>query len=99
MFVPVQQNSDDPLLLGLKQEEVRNSEDQCEGVLVRVTERLQKHYLSVRRLIRAQAQSATARVPTLQTKVEELKMMDAELDCLKKNKDNVQFLQVLHLLL
>lgn len=84
--------------MGLKQEEVRETEDHCEGVLVRVTECLQKHYLSVRRLIRAQAQNTTAQVPTIQTKVEELKMMDAELDCLEKNEDNVLFLQVLHLL-
>uniref|UniRef100_A0A3Q3BH97 Tripartite motif-containing protein 16-like protein n=1 Tax=Kryptolebias marmoratus TaxID=37003 RepID=A0A3Q3BH97_KRYMA len=74
-------------------EEARETEDHCESVIVCVTECLQKHYLSVRRLIRAQAEEAGARVPALGLKVEEMKAADAELERLARSENSARFLQ------
>lgn len=54
--------------------------------------------MSVRKMIAAQAEDAMAQVPTLKTKLEEIKKLDAELDHLAQSENSVQFLQVVHLL-
>ncbi|XP_061583067.1 tripartite motif-containing protein 16-like [Cololabis saira] len=79
------------------QEEARQAEDYCESAIVRVIDCLQKHYLSVRELIRAQEEAAAAQVhislQNLEMKMEEIKKTDAELDSLAQTESSVHFLE------
>ncbi|KAM4588359.1 tripartite motif-containing protein 16-like protein isoform 2-T2 [Odontesthes bonariensis] len=79
------------------QEEAIKTEDYCESILVEVIDRLQKHFMSTRELIGAQAEAAAAQVyisqQTLERKMEEMKKRDAQLDCLAQSESSVHFLQ------
>lgn len=84
--------------LCVQQEEARQTEDQCEGVVVSVIDSLQRHYNSVREQIGAQQEAATAQVhsfiQSVEDKMEEVKKRDAELDRLAQTDSDVHFLQV-----
>ncbi|XP_022601434.1 tripartite motif-containing protein 16-like protein isoform X1 [Seriola dumerili] len=79
------------------QEEARQTEDYCEGVVVSIINSLQRHYQSVKELIGAQQETATAQVhssiQSLKAKMEEMKKRDAELDHLAQTDSDVHFLQ------
>ncbi|XP_051270572.1 tripartite motif-containing protein 16 [Dicentrarchus labrax] len=79
------------------QEEARDTDDYCESVLVSVIDSLQRHYLSVRELIRRQEEAAAAQVQislqTLQVKIEEMKKRSAELEHLAQTDNDVHFLE------
>ncbi|AWP02849.1 putative tripartite motif-containing protein 16-like [Scophthalmus maximus] len=79
------------------QEEARQTVDHCEMVLVSVMDSIQRHYLSVKKLIGAQEKAAVAQVhvfiQTLETKMQEMRKRDAELDQLAQVDSNVHFLQ------
>ncbi|KAG7219275.1 hypothetical protein INR49_019223 [Caranx melampygus] len=79
------------------QEEARQTEDHCEGVVVSVIDSLQRHYNSVRKHIGAQQEAATAQVhsliQSLENKIEEVKKRDTELDHLAQTDSDVHFLQ------
>ncbi|XP_019942122.2 tripartite motif-containing protein 16-like protein isoform X1 [Paralichthys olivaceus] len=79
------------------QEEVRQTADYCEAVLVSVIDSLQRHYLSVRDLIEAQGEAVEAKVhvsvQTLEAEMEEMEKRDDELDRLARMDSNVCFLQ------
>ncbi|XP_022601436.1 tripartite motif-containing protein 16-like protein isoform X3 [Seriola dumerili] len=80
-----------------RQEEARQTEDYCEGVVVSIINSLQRHYQSVKELIGAQQETATAQVhssiQSLKAKMEEMKKRDAELDHLAQTDSDVHFLQ------
>lgn len=90
------QNPTDLIHLYIQQEEVRETQDYCEGVLVSVIDSLQRHYMSVRELIRGHGEEAAAQVQTslqtLQDKMEDIKKRDSEL---AQTDSDVHFLQVL----
>ncbi|XP_023134696.2 tripartite motif-containing protein 16-like [Amphiprion ocellaris] len=79
------------------EDEAMQTVDDCESIIVGVIDSLQKHFLSVKRLITAQGEAAAAQVHdslrNLKVKVEELKKRDAELDHLAQNQSNIDFLQ------
>ncbi|XP_040888987.1 tripartite motif-containing protein 16-like protein isoform X2 [Toxotes jaculatrix] len=79
------------------QEEARQTEDYCESVVVSVISSLQEHYLSVRALIGAQEEEATAwvqvSIKTLEAKMQEMKKRVSELDHLAEVDSNVHFLK------
>ncbi|XP_029286501.1 tripartite motif-containing protein 16-like [Cottoperca gobio] len=79
------------------QEEVRESQDYCESVLVGIIDSLQRHYMSVREMIRGHEEEAAAQLQsslqTLQVKLEELKKRNVELDQLAQTDSDVYFLQ------
>ncbi|XP_074490975.1 tripartite motif-containing protein 16-like protein [Sebastes fasciatus] len=79
------------------QEEARETQDYCESILAGIVDSLQRHYMSVRELIRGQEEEAAAPVQmslqTLQVKMEEMRKRDAELDHLAQTDDDVHFLQ------
>ncbi|XP_033482716.1 tripartite motif-containing protein 16-like protein isoform X1 [Epinephelus lanceolatus] len=79
------------------QDEARETRDYCESILVSVIDCLQRHYVSVREVIRGHREEATAQVEmslqTLQEKMEEIRKRDAELDRLAQIDNDVQFLQ------
>ncbi|XP_049435772.1 E3 ubiquitin-protein ligase TRIM47-like isoform X3 [Epinephelus fuscoguttatus] len=79
------------------QDEARETRDYCESILVSVIDCLQRHYMSVRELIRGHREEATALVEmslqTLQEKMEKIRKRDAELDRLAQIDNDVQFLQ------
>ncbi|XP_070693044.1 tripartite motif-containing protein 16-like [Pempheris klunzingeri] len=78
-------------------EEVRQTQDYCESVLASVIDSIQRHYLSVRELIRAQAEAATTQVQislqSLKAKMEEMRKRSAELDHLAQTDNNIHFLE------
>ncbi|XP_072238297.1 tripartite motif-containing protein 16-like protein isoform X2 [Leuresthes tenuis] len=78
-------------------EEAIKTEDYCESILVQVIDRLQRHFMSTKELIGAQAEAAAAQVyisqQTLEMKMEEMKKRDAQLDCLAQTESSVYFLQ------
>ncbi|XP_012719145.2 tripartite motif-containing protein 16 isoform X1 [Fundulus heteroclitus] len=73
------------------------TKDDCETAIVRVIDGLQRHYLSVRKLIEAQVEAAEAQIcaslQRLETKIEEVKKMCSELDLLAESDNSVLFLQ------
>ncbi|XP_032368441.1 tripartite motif-containing protein 16-like protein [Etheostoma spectabile] len=79
------------------QEEARETQDYCESVLAGVIDSLQRHYMSVRELIRGREEEAAAQVEislqTLQGKMEEMRKREAELNRLAQTDNDVQFLQ------
>ncbi|XP_037637520.1 tripartite motif-containing protein 16-like isoform X2 [Sebastes umbrosus] len=79
------------------QEEARETQDYCESILAGIVDSLQRHYMSVRELIRGQEEEAAAPVQmslqTLLVKMEEMRKRDAELDHLAQTDDDVHFLQ------
>ncbi len=83
----------------IKQEEARKTEDYCEGVLASVIDSLQRHYLSVKKMIEAQEEAAAAQVQssmqTLQDNIKTTRKRSAELECLAQTDDDVLFLKVL----
>ncbi|KAL7408601.1 hypothetical protein ABVT39_026133 [Epinephelus coioides] len=80
-----------------RQDEAGETQDYCESILVSVIDCLQRHYMSVREVIRGHREEATAQVEmslqTLQEKMEEIRKRDAELDRLAQIDNDVQFLQ------
>ncbi|XP_028431281.1 tripartite motif-containing protein 16 isoform X2 [Perca flavescens] len=80
-----------------KQEEARETQDYCGSVLAGVIDSLQRHYMSVRELIRGHEEEAAAQVEsslqTLQVKMEEMRKRDAELNRLTQTDSDVHFLQ------
>ncbi|XP_071350374.1 tripartite motif-containing protein 16-like protein [Trachinotus anak] len=84
-------------ILGQIEGEARQTADYCEGMVVSVIDSLQTHYQSVRELIGAQQEAATAQVhssiKSLKAKMKETKKRDAELDHLAHTDSDVQFLQ------
>ncbi|XP_031698503.1 tripartite motif-containing protein 16-like isoform X1 [Anarrhichthys ocellatus] len=81
----------------IQEEEGRETQDYCETVLAGIIDSLQRHYMSVRELIRGHEKEAAAQVQsslqTLQVKMEEMKKRDAELDRLAQTDSDVHFLQ------
>ncbi|MEQ2278735.1 hypothetical protein AMECASPLE_002109 [Ameca splendens] len=79
------------------EKEAKKTKDDCETVIVRVIDCLQRHYLSLTKIIEAQAQAAEAQLnvllQNLETKIEEMKKMYAELDLLAQSDHSVLFLQ------
>ncbi|XP_026163738.1 tripartite motif-containing protein 16-like isoform X2 [Mastacembelus armatus] len=79
------------------QEEAEQTQDLCEGIVVGVIGSLQKHCLSVRKLIGAQKKAAAAPIRRslrrLEAKIEELKTRDAELDGLAQTGSDAYFLK------
>ncbi|XP_042352085.1 E3 ubiquitin-protein ligase TRIM47-like isoform X2 [Plectropomus leopardus] len=79
------------------QEEAKETQDYCESILVSVIDSLQRHYMSVRELIRGQGEATAAQLEnslqTLQEKMEETRKRDAELDHLAQSDSDVHFLQ------
>ncbi|XP_068449957.1 tripartite motif-containing protein 16-like protein [Clinocottus analis] len=79
------------------QEEARDTQDSCESVLSGIIDSIQRHYMSVRKLIRGQEEQAAAQVEialqTLQEKMEDMKKRDAELDWLAQTDSDTLFLQ------
>ncbi|XP_054472922.1 tripartite motif-containing protein 16-like protein [Anoplopoma fimbria] len=79
------------------QEKGRETQDYCEAVLVGVIDCLQRHYMSVRKLIRGHEEEAAAQVKisqqALQLKMDEMRKRDAELDSLAQTDSDVHFLQ------
>ncbi|XP_039654011.1 tripartite motif-containing protein 16-like protein isoform X2 [Perca fluviatilis] len=71
------------------QEEARETQDYCESVLAGVIDSLQRHYMSVRELIRGHEEEAAAQVE----KMEEMRKRDAELNRLTQIDSDVHFLQ------
>ncbi|XP_076605239.1 tripartite motif-containing protein 16-like [Chaetodon auriga] len=79
------------------EEEARKTEDSCEGILTRVIDSLQRHYLSVKELIAAQEKAAAAQVQnslqTLQVKMQQTRKRSAQMDCLAQTDNDVHFLK------
>ncbi|KAM6927590.1 tripartite motif-containing protein 16-like [Xenentodon cancila] len=79
------------------QEEAQQAKDYCESIIVGVIDCLQKHYLSVKELIRVQEEAAAAQVhislQTLEMKMKEIKKKYAELDSLAQTESSVHFLE------
>ncbi|XP_070815586.1 tripartite motif-containing protein 16-like protein [Chaetodon trifascialis] len=79
------------------EEEARKTEDSCEGILTRVIDSLQRHYLSVKELIGAQEKAAAAQVQislqTLQMKMEQMRERSTQMDCLAQTDNDVHFLK------
>lgn len=80
------------------QEEARNTEDYCESIYTGIIDSLQRHFLSVKELIRGQQEAAAAQLQislqSMQVKVEELRKRTSQLECLAQTDDDVRFLQV-----
>ena len=83
----------------IKQEEARNTEDHCEAVLAGVIDAIQRHFLSLKKVIRAQREATAARVQTslqtLEVRMNEMRERSAELERLAQTDDDVHFLEVL----
>ncbi|KAK9529046.1 hypothetical protein VZT92_013163 [Zoarces viviparus] len=81
----------------IQEEKGRETQDYCESVLAGIIDSLQRHYMSVKELIRGHEKEAAAQVQsslqTLQVKMEEMKKRDAELDRLAQTDSDVHFLQ------
>ncbi|KAM8866996.1 tripartite motif-containing protein 16-like [Synchiropus picturatus] len=79
------------------QVEAKEAEDFCEGILVRVIDSLQRHYRSVRRMIRAREKAAIAQVDLSiqrsRQSMERMKRREAELGLLARTESDVDFLQ------
>ncbi|XP_028262959.1 tripartite motif-containing protein 16-like protein [Parambassis ranga] len=79
------------------EEEAKQIEDYCQGIIVGVIDALQRHYLTVKELIATQEEETAAQVHksvhALQVRMEEMKKRDAELRCLAQTENNVYFLQ------
>ncbi|XP_068568071.1 tripartite motif-containing protein 16-like isoform X2 [Cebidichthys violaceus] len=75
------------------QEEGSETQDYCEIVLVGIIDSLQRHYMSVRELIRGHEEEAAAQVQASLQKVEEMRKRDDELDHLAQTVSDVHFLQ------
>ncbi|XP_031143638.1 tripartite motif-containing protein 16-like isoform X1 [Sander lucioperca] len=79
------------------QEEARETQDYCESVLAGVIDSLQRHYMSLRELIRGHEEEAAAQVEislqTLQVKMQEMRKRYAELNRLTQTDSDVHFLQ------
>ncbi|XP_053723333.1 tripartite motif-containing protein 16-like [Synchiropus splendidus] len=79
------------------QVEAKEAEDFCEGVLVQVIDSLQRHYRSVRRMIRAREEAAIAQVDLSiqrsRQRMERMKRQEAELGLLARTEGDVDFLQ------
>lgn len=82
----------------VKQVEARNTEDYCECILADVVDFLQRHFLSMKKLIETQEEVVASRVrtslQTLQVKMEELRKRSVELECLAQTDNHIRFLQV-----
>lgn len=93
------QDPTDPTHLCIKQEEARETQDYCESVLAGVIDSLQRHYMSLRELIRGHEEEAAAQVEislqTLQVKMQEMRKRYAELNRLTQTDSDVHFLQVI----
>ncbi|KAM8756246.1 tripartite motif-containing protein 16-like [Acanthopagrus schlegelii] len=83
--------------LELIQEEARNTEDHCEAVLAGVIDAIQRHFLSLKKVIGAQEEAMAARVQTslqtLEVRMNEMRERSAELERLAQTDDNVHFLE------
>ncbi|KAK5872413.1 hypothetical protein PBY51_013120 [Eleginops maclovinus] len=75
------------------QEEVRETQDYCESVLVGVIDCLQRHYMLVRERIKGPETEAQSSLQTLQLKMKELKKRDAELHQFAQTENDVRFLK------
>ncbi|XP_014874467.1 tripartite motif-containing protein 16-like protein [Poecilia latipinna] len=79
------------------EEEAKKTKDDCETVIVEVIDCLQRHYLSVRKLVEDQAEAAAAQINValqdLETKIEEKKKMYDELNLLAQSDNSAFFLQ------
>lgn len=80
------------------QEEARNTEDYCESIYAGIIDSLQRHFLSVKELIRGQQEAAAAQLQislqSMQVKVEELRKRTSQLEHLAQTDDDVSFWQV-----
>ncbi|KAK6321399.1 hypothetical protein J4Q44_G00083750 [Coregonus suidteri] len=75
----------------------RAAEEHCEGVLAGLIDSLQRHYTTVRELIRAQETAVMAQAESslcnLETYMADLKKKDTELAELSQTDDDIHFLQ------
>ncbi|XP_015231531.1 PREDICTED: tripartite motif-containing protein 16-like protein [Cyprinodon variegatus] len=71
--------------------------EDCETIIVRAIDHLQRHCMSMREMIETQAKTVEDQIDitlqNLETKMEEIKKMDAELDRLAESENSVLFLQ------
>ncbi|KAM4740247.1 tripartite motif-containing protein 16-like protein [Anableps anableps] len=78
------------------EKEANKTKDDCEAVIVRVIDCLQRHYLSVRKLIEAQTEAAAAQISVtlqnLETNLEEMKKVYDEMDLLAQSDNSMIFL-------
>lgn len=81
------------------QEEARKTEDYCESTMVSVIDSLQRHFMSVKKLIAVQEEEAANQVQlflkSLQAKKKRVKKWRNELKRLAQMDDDVTFSQVL----
>lgn len=87
------------IIVRIKQEEARNTEDYCEAVLAGVIDSIQRHFMSLKEAIGVQGKATAARVQTslqtLEVKMNETRRRGAELERLAQTDDDVHFLEVL----
>lgn len=86
------------IIVCIKQEEARNTEDYCEAVLAGVIDSIQRNFMSLKKVIGTQGEATAARVQTslqtLQVKMNEMRERGAELEHLAQTDDDVHFLEV-----
>ncbi|XP_032405662.1 tripartite motif-containing protein 16-like protein [Xiphophorus hellerii] len=79
------------------EKEAKKTKDDCETVIVEVIDCIQRHCLSVRKLVEDQAKAAAAQINValedLEMKIEEKKKMHDELNLLAQSDNSVVFLQ------
>ncbi|XP_015231528.1 PREDICTED: tripartite motif-containing protein 16-like protein isoform X1 [Cyprinodon variegatus] len=79
------------------EKEANKMMEDCETIIVRAIDHLQRHCMSMREMIETQAKTVEDQIDitlqNLETKMEEIKKMDAELDRLAESENSVLFLQ------